>query len=320
MAALFPRGRVMVCASMAIAALLNACGDAPTPPVSIGRLDRAISAMADSSASLPDDMTAAADAWLYITRGITPGSLPHPTRDSLLRAGRDSRAFAVFAPDVERLLPPLREAEATLGLIDSLPTRIYGMVSPYSQSVAMVDTVVIVALNHYLGSDYEGYASFPDHLRRLKSAERLPLDVGEAWIRACHPFPDSVAAPTLLQLMAYEGTVLACLADQLHIADGEQLMGWTPEEWSEAVAHEKEAWHRIVARELLFSDDEVVALRMIDPAPASVDVSPDAPGRLGRFIGLKIIRASGRDPASILASGAYLDRTIAAPYARAQAD
>ncbi len=92
------------------------------------------------------------------------------------------------------------------------------------------------------------------------------------------PFPDSVAAPTLLQLMAYEGTVLACLADQLHIADGEQLMGWTPEEWSEAVAHEKEAWHRIVARELLFSDDEVVALRMIDPAPASVDVSPDAPG------------------------------------------
>ncbi len=75
------------------------------PPVSIGRLDRAISAMADSSASLPDDMTAAADAWLYITRGITPGSLPHPTRDSLLRAGRDSRAFAVFAPDVERLLP-----------------------------------------------------------------------------------------------------------------------------------------------------------------------------------------------------------------------
>ncbi len=52
----------------------------------------------------------------------------------------------------------------------------------------MVDTVVIVALNHYLGSDYEGYASFPDHLRRLKSAERLPLDVGRhGYVRVTFP-------------------------------------------------------------------------------------------------------------------------------------
>ncbi|MCM1029347.1 MAG: hypothetical protein NC342_01710 [Pseudoflavonifractor sp.] len=278
--------------------------------VEIARLDHAI--MADSIAP---DMEAAADAWLFVTRGLNP-PLSEPLRDSLLRVEAASRAWQVFGPDTERLLPPLDEATAPLGLIDSLPGRVYGVISPYSQSVAIVDTIIFVALNHYLGPDYEGYGSMPIHIRRNKTLSHLPLDVAEAWTASIHPFPDTIAAPTLLSRMAYEGALIAKASDMLGIGDGAAIMGWTEREWDEAVAHEDEAWHRLLASDLLFSDSPGTITRMMAPGPSTPDISPDSPGRMGRFIGLRMIRAAGMKPDSILRSGAYLSPSILSNYAR----
>ncbi len=312
--------RILMPALIAGAALIGGCsGESRThheaASVDIVRLDKAVAQLSDTS-SLDPEVEDGADAWLYVTRGISTGTLLPSTRDSLLKEERTSRAFTLFSRDVDSLLPPLYGAGVSLRRIDDFPAKVYGMVSPYSQSVIMVDTVIIIALNHYLGADYEGYASFPDYLRRNKTIERLPLDVAEAWISGRYPFPDSVSAPSLLQRMAYEGAVLATAADYLGIEDGGLLLGWNDDEWAGALANEKEAWRRIVGNEMLFSDDQMLVSRLMSPSPASVDISPDAPGRLGRFIGLRLVRASGRSPLEILQSGEYLQSSVAGPYAR----
>lgn len=285
------------------------------PSVDIIRLDKAVAALTDTT-DLDPSAEDGADAWLYVTHGIVPGTILPSTRDSLLMTERDRKSFEFFERDVDSLLPPLSDAILSLSKIDSLPGKVYGMVSPYNQSVMMVDTVVIIALNHYLGADYKGYDYFPDYLRRNKRIERLPIDVGEAWISARYPFPDNVAAPSLLQCMAYEGAVIAEVADELGIDDGALLLGWNDEEWGEAIVNEGEAWRRILGNEMLFSDDQLLVSRLMSPAPASVDVSPDAPGRIGRFIGLRLIRATGKSPGEILQTGEYLQPSIAGAYAR----
>lgn len=301
------------------AGLLAACGNPSntpaTPEVEMIRLDEAVVALSDTS-TLSHEAEEGIDAWLYVTRGIIPGKLLPSDRESILCVERQSASFGIFREGVEKNLPDLTPALSEIGRLKDFPTKVYGVVWPYSQSVAVVDTTVVVALNHYLGPDYEGYASFPEYIRRLKTAERMPLDVGEAWISARYPFPDSVASPTLMQRMAYQGAVLAAVADELQVTDGPLLLGWTPEEWKSAKDNEREAWRRIVGGEMLFSDDPLLAGRLLSPSPATVDVSPDAPGRLGRFVGLRMVRASGTDPTKILVERSYLKPEFAAAYAK----
>lgn len=287
------------------------CTDShPGSEVEIVRLDHAI-----ESGSVADADTAAVDAWLYAAIGTQlPGK-----RDSLCRVLSNSAAYKVFAPDVDSLLPGFGKAMTLSDKPDGFPARIYGVISPYRQSVVTVDTLLFVALNHYLGADYAGYSSFPYYQRRLKDVSRMPLDITEAWLRSRYPFPDSIATPTLLQRMVYDGAVAAAVADCLDLDDGHAIMGWTADEWNDAVAHEAVAWDRIVGGEMLYSDNPALISRLIDPAPASPDISPDAPGRIGRFIGLRMVRAASGSPLDILVGKTYLSTDILRSYPQALA-
>lgn len=294
-----------------VAAVLSAIGCTDSHPagtIEIARLDHAIEA-----ATVADADTAAFDAWLHVTSGAPVTG----NRDSLCRDLAASAAYRVFAPDVDNLLPDLDNAIPVPDGLDGFPARIYGVISPYRQSVVTVDTLLFVALNHYLGADYAGYSAFPDYQRRLKTVSQMPVDITEAWLRSRYPFPDSIAAPTLLQRMTYEGAIAAAIADCLDMNDDSAVMGWTAEEWTDAVTHEAVIWDRIVGGEMLYSDDPALLSRLIDPAPASPDISPDAPGRIGRFTGLRMVRAASGSPIEILAGKTYLSSDILRTYPQA---
>lgn len=303
-----------VAAALGLALLAGGCGQAP-PAVEMLRLDR-VMASDCAVTSGGSAMTLGAAGWIYVRSGVMPDTADTALIDSLMAREASSATFSRFEADVDSLLPPLLPALEVMGRIDGLPGQIYGTVSPYNQSVVIVDTLVYVALNHYLGEEYEGYLYFPAYMRHRKVMERMPVDVAEAWVRSRYPFPDSIAAPTLLQRMAYEGAVTAAVADMLGMADGALVMGWRPGEWDEATAHEREAWRRIVGSEMLYSDDAALIRRLTADAAASPDVSPDAPGRIGVFIGLRMVRATGERPIGMLADRSYLGPGIAAPYAR----
>lgn len=283
---------------LSVAVMLSAIsctGSQPESAIKIVRLDHAI-----ESGAIADADTAAFDAWIYATTGISDTG----NRDSICRALNSSAAYTVFAPDIAGMLPDdALTIPPHFRKPDGFPSRIYGVISPYRQSVVTVDTLLFVALNHYLGADYAGYRSFPAYQRLLKEASRIPLDVTEAWLRSRYPSAYSTATPTLLQRMVYEGALAAATADCLDIDDGPAVMGWTAEEWDDAIAHEAVAWERIVGGDMLYADDPALISRIIEPAPASPDVSPDAPGRIGRFIGLRMVRASSVSPLDILGSG-----------------
>ena len=56
------------------------------------------------------------------------------------------------------------------------PTHIYGYVTPYMQSIVLVDSVMFVGLNHYLGENYPGYEGFEHYKRKLKQPNRIAID------------------------------------------------------------------------------------------------------------------------------------------------
>lgn len=177
-------------------------------------------------------------------------------------------------------------------LLPSLPfpSRIFGIVTPYSQSVVIADTVLLLGLNHYLGADYKGYEGFDDYRRRLKVPSRITYDVAEAVIRTHHPF-EPQGTPTALSRMAYEGAVAMAVSRVVPGATPAKALTYGDDEMAWLTANEANIWRRLVDADLLFSVDPIVAERLVAPSPRTVIVNAEAPGRTGRFVGYRMIES-----------------------------
>lgn len=218
--------------------------------------------------------------------------------DTLMNLLAQSRAVTVFQPDIERLLPDVGHIEYKLGALKrrvekqlpsiSFPKQIYGAVIPYDQSVIVLDSSVIVGLNHYLGAEYEGYAAFEDYRRVLKEPERMVYDVAEAMVRSAFPYiPDSES--TLFSRIAYEGLIVCVVKSVVEDSDLASVLGYDNNQLSWAVENESKIWQKIVSDNLLYSTDPSITLRLVEPSPASLLINSAAPGRIGRYVGYRIV-------------------------------
>lgn len=278
----------------ALAASLIACSDATTDyrqtePEPLLRLDLAI-----ASDSVLD--TVMASGWADMASAMAT-TVSHSEYAA-------SPAVKVFEADVQRLLPPLDSVESVLGQIKAEMTRqlptvgwrnTFGIVWPYSQSIIYgADGSAFVALNHYLGADYPGYAGrFPAYITANKIITMLPIDLTEAILRSEFAFiPDSIDPPTLLNRMLYDGAVTyaikSCLPPKTPLS---ALLGITPEQTQWLTKNEAEVWRAMMERQLVYNTDPTLADRLLSRSPASHAISPDAPGQTARFIGLHIVES-----------------------------
>lgn len=297
-------------------------------PVRVERFDSLVALYGQASAQQRDSLLAefrpAIDLMCRIN-GIADA-------DSLIEAMALSRVFNVFFPDVVDRLPALNGLQTELGSlrellprqIDSLrfPSRVFGIVTPYDQTVMISDTVMLIGLNHYLGADYPGYNGFDDYRRRQKTLLRAPIDIAEALVYTSSPFPAS-AESTALQRMVYEGAVVAAVSRSLPGRPINEILGYTPDEMAWLDSHESEIWRKLISDGLLYSHDRAVAERLVMPAPFTSVISTEAPGRTGRFIGYKIAESylaanPSSTPADILSPSLLLsdDLLLRAGYRR----
>lgn len=209
----------------------------------------------------------------------------------------ESQPVVVFTPAVDSVYPSLEPVENALGRILSnaallgieLPRRSYAaVVHGRRESVVFVDSVMLIALNHYLGADYPGYSHWPAYRRALKTPAMLPYDMAEAIVATSYPFNASEA--TVLSRMLYEGA-LSLVRQELAGGTEAASLGYdqTQMQWLEA--HEAQLWKSLVGRGLLYDTSPMLADRLFAPAPATSLLDAEAPGRAGRFLGRRIVDA-----------------------------
>lgn len=270
----------------AAAASENAAQTEPAH-VAVSRLDVALARgeMPDSSAS------AAVLALLEMSR------LGNSLNAQAIGDYAATPAVRMFEPEVLKVFPAgdtLKAVSDALGrmtaLIPSLKApHVYTVVSPYKQSVVMLgDTTMLLALNHYLGATHPAYRGFADYLTRLKTPGRTAIDAAEAF--AAISFPYSAKNPTTLSRLLYEGAVVEAVM-QASGADEATMLGYTPDQMKWAEENEAQAWDALLTRKMLFSTDPMIAERLTQPSPATTLLNAGSPGRLGRFIGHRIVAA-----------------------------
>ncbi|WP_347050588.1 gliding motility lipoprotein GldB [Flavobacterium olei] len=160
----------------------------------------------------------------------------------------------------------------------------------YNAKAIYADSLVIVALELYLGKDHKFY-EFPNYLKQnFEERQMMPDVVSSFSYRNIANSPDR----SLVAQMVFEGKQL--YAKDLLLPDytDAEKMGYTPEQIKWCEENEGYMWRYFIENELLFSDDPKLTTRFMTPAPFSkffLEIDNDTPGRAGAWIGWQMVRS-----------------------------
>jgi gliding motility-associated lipoprotein GldB len=160
----------------------------------------------------------------------------------------------------------------------------------YTNKAIYADSLVIISLELYLGKDHKFY-TFPKYIKQNFEERQMMPDVVKSFSLG------KIAPPmekNLLSQMIYFGKELY-LKDLLlpEYSDAEK-MGYTPEQIVWCQENESYIWRYFIEKEMLFSDEQKLTSRFIDPAPFSkfyLEIDNDSPGQIGSWIGWQIVRS-----------------------------
>lgn len=231
-------------------------------------------------------------AWFYV-QGKTEFN------DSVLIEYSESDAMRVFYEDIcskfsnitpiDKVILKLKE-NILNEFSNNYFYELYTIVSPYNQSIFIADSMMFVGLNHYLGSDYPGYGYFEPYQRIVKTPQHLPYDIAESYLLCEYPYISS-SDETVLNTLLYNGVIIYAMMQLVPNADLTEALGYSKEQLLWAERNEKDAWNAIISRNLLYSTNKHDANRLVNPSPATSILHQESPGRLGRYIGYKIVKS-----------------------------
>lgn len=200
----------------------------------------------------------------------------------------NAREQAVFA-DVSELEQSLGRAFARISYLypeTELPT-FYLFISGFQTPIYFAEELVGIGADMYLGSDYEYYNRVVyDYQKQTMRKECIPVDVVSAYLFRTLPYTSTKSR--LLDQMLYRGKIMYLTAQIFDALPGYEVMGWTKEQWDWCVRNEEAIWHLVMDKRDLFKTESLVLTGYLNDGPFTSEVSQDAPGRLGIWLGWRI--------------------------------
>ncbi len=164
---------------------------------------------------------------------------------------------------------------------------IYLFISGFQMPIYFGDELIGIGGDMYLGSDYEYYNRVVyEYQKQTMRKECIPVDVVSAFLFRTLPYTSSKSR--LLDQMMYRGKVMYLVAQLFDELPGYEVMGWTKEQWNWCVKNERAIWHLVMDKRDLFKTESLVLTSYLNDGPFTSEVSQDAPGRLGIWLGWRI--------------------------------
>ena len=89
--------------------------------------------------------------------------------------------------------------------------------------------------------------------------------------------------------MIFRGKQLFLLSQLLPDEPAWELIGYSKEQWDWCKTYEKAIWNRIMEKRDLFKTESSVLSSYINDGPFTSEVTQDSPGRLGQWVGWRIV-------------------------------
>ena len=162
----------------------------------------------------------------------------------------------------------------------------------YRNKVIVTDTITVIALDTYLGSDHDFYGGIQRYLRENFSPSQIVVDLAGEY---AEKYIYQKQNRTLLDEMIYFGKQLYFKDITIPFKTEAERISYSQAQLDWAIANESYIWRYFIERELLFSTDSELPSRFISPAPFSKfyleEIDAESPGRIGQYIGWQIVKA-----------------------------
>jgi len=160
----------------------------------------------------------------------------------------------------------------------------------YNNKVIYADSLLIISLEMYLGKEHRFY-QFPNYIKQNFEEKNIMPDVVSSFsLRKIPP----ATSKNFLSRMVTSGKELY-LKDLLlpEYSDADKI-GYTEEQIKWCEENESYMWRYFIEKEMLYSDDQKLNSRFINPAPFSkfyLEIDNESPGQVGAWIGWQIVRS-----------------------------
>jgi len=151
-----------------------------------------------------------------------------------------------------------------------------------------------IGLQLHLGKDFSFYKSeegqelYPEYISRSFDPEHIPINAMMVIIDDLYP-PQNQSS-TLIEQMVESGKKYFLLEKFLPDENESALFGYTEEQTKGVYKNEATIWDFFLNNNLINNNDPTIIKNYIGPSPKTQAFGDGAPGNLGSFIGLQIVK------------------------------
>ena len=161
-----------------------------------------------------------------------------------------------------------------------------------SPTVLLVNDDILIHLDMYLGADCKWYSKIPNipkYISERFDKKYLSTDCFKKALVYRH-LPDKKNV-TLLDYLIEEGKKLYFTELMFPNTPERDIIGYSEEKFQWAETYQYDVWNYMINREELFSKNDKTLIAYIEESPFTKVFQKNSPGRLGAFIGWKLIKS-----------------------------
>lgn len=158
-------------------------------------------------------------------------------------------------------------------------------------SVFGYENTIFICIDMYLGQNYKQYsqAGMPKFIAARCDKKYMATDCFTKALVYRH-LPDATLV-TLLDNMIDAGKKVMFTQTMFPNTSTQDILGYSKEQYKWAQAHESAVWHYFIEKNMLYDKGDDVVRRMLDETPFTRDFGNSSPGRLGWYIGYRIVQS-----------------------------
>ena len=167
---------------------------------------------------------------------------------------------------------------------------LYLFISGFQTPIYFGDELMGIGADMYLGSNYEYYNRVVyEYQKQTMRKECIPVDVVSAYLFRTLPYTSTKSR--LLDQMLYRGKIMYLVSQIFDQLPGYEIMGWKKEQLNWCIKNERAIWHLVMDKRDLFKTESLVLTSYLNDGPFTSEVSQEAPGRLGIWLGWRIVES-----------------------------
>lgn len=182
---------------------------------------------------------------------------------------------------------------------DKLIPHISTFISGFNYPLAVTDSVLGVGLDMYLGKNYNYYKlmAMPQYQIEYMSKEYIVTDAMRSWLQT--EFENNDAHNNLLSEMIFQGKLLYTIDYFMPTQPDSIKMEFSAKQLSWLENSEASIWKYFIDKNLLYSTRFSENIKYINPAPFTAGMPKESPGRVGVWVGYKIVSAFMKNNSSM---------------------